>query len=170
MTRLTILLPLLMLSAVPATLLCAADRSLKQNPALAEYFEAEVSRIEQQSSLFNYKSLEQWTAQKQELRSQLFDMLGLSPMPPKTPLNAEVTGTLDQDEFQVQKLHFQSLPGLYVTANLYLPKQIDKPLPTVLYVCGHGGVRKDGVSYGNKTHYQHHGALVCAKWLCLPDH
>jgi hypothetical protein len=28
----------------------------------------------------------------------------------------------------------------------------------MLYVCGHGNVVKDGVSYGSKVHYQHHPA------------
>jgi dienelactone hydrolase len=45
-----------------------------------------------------------------------------------------------------------------VTANLYRPKQIDKPLPAVVYVCGHGQVKENGLSLGNKTHYQHHPA------------
>jgi dienelactone hydrolase len=45
-----------------------------------------------------------------------------------------------------------------VTGNLYLPKNLDKPAPAILYLCGHGAVKKDGVSYGNKVAYQHHGA------------
>ena len=34
------------------------------------------------------------------------------------------------------------MPGLYVTGNLYLPKGIQKPAPTILYVSGHGPVIK----------------------------
>jgi hypothetical protein len=35
-------------------------------------------------------------------------------------------------------------------------------------VCGHGGVKKDGVSYGNKTHYQHHGVWFARHgYVCL---
>ena len=30
------------------------------------------------------------------------------------------------------------------------PRALKKPAPTILYVCGHGRVKKDGVSYGNK--------------------
>jgi len=42
----------------------------------------------------------------------------------------------------VEKVHFQSRPGLYVTANLYLPADAsaEKPCPGVLYLCGHGRV------------------------------
>ena len=67
-------------------------------------------------------------------------MLGLDPLPEKTDLKPVITGRVEHDEFVVEKLHFQSRPGLYVTGNLYLPKKIDKPLPTILYVCGHSRV------------------------------
>ncbi|MGV2341072.1 MAG UNVERIFIED_CONTAM: hypothetical protein LVR18_46150 [Planctomycetaceae bacterium] len=81
-----------------------------------------------------------------------------------------ITGMVEHPEFVVERLHFQSLPGLYVTGNLYRPVQTaDGPLPTVLYVCGHGQVKKDGISFGNKTHYQHHGSLVRPQWLRVPD-
>lgn len=63
---------------------------------------------------------------------------------------------------------FSRYPGLYITANLYLPdRKIDKPLPTILYVCGHGGVKKDGVSFGNKTSYHHHGIWFAHDYACL---
>ncbi len=95
-------------------------------------------------------------------------MLGLDPMPSRSPLNPVITGTIETDELIVEKLHFQSLPGLYVTANLYRPAKQDEPLPAILYVCGHGGVKKDGVSLGNKTHYQHHGAWFARNgYVCL---
>ncbi len=138
--------------------ICAQDRSLSENPELAAYFEAEVSQLEQQNELTRFKSLEEWQEAKPALREQLFDMLGLSPRPAKTPLEPVIEGTVDEAEFVVERVHFQSLPGLYVTGNFYRPKIADKPLPTILYVCGHGQVKKDGVSFGNKTHYHYHGA------------
>ena len=48
-------------------------------------------------------------------------MLGLWPMPEKTPLQATVTGTLEGDGYVVEMLHYQSRPRLYVTGNLYRP-------------------------------------------------
>ena len=84
-------------------------------------------------------------------------------MPARGDLKAVVTGRLENEYFAVEKLHFQSSPQLYVTANLYLPKKIEKPLPTVIYVCGHSLVATNGVSYGNKTAYGHHGAWFARK-------
>ena len=136
----------------------AQDWSLRENPELAAYFEKEVSKLEQQNELTRFESLEEWQEAKPVLREQLFDMLGLSPRPAKTPLEPVIEGTVEEAEFVVERIHFQSLPGLYVTGNFYRPKTADKPLPTILYVCGHGQVKKDGVSFGNKTHYHYHGA------------
>jgi cephalosporin-C deacetylase-like acetyl esterase len=99
---------------------------------------------------------QQWEARRPELRQQYLEMLGLWPLPERTPLHAQVTGTIEREEgFRVQTLHFQSRPHLYVTGNLYLPKDA-KPgakWPAVLYVCGHSGRGRDG----NKTAFQHHG-------------
>lgn len=156
------------LSMTELRLACGADRSLQDFPDLAAFFEAEVSRIETQNSLRQFETLDQWTAARPKLRSQLFEMLGLSPLPEKTPLQPQITGVTEEAEFRVERLHFQSLPGLYVTGNLYLPKALDQPVPAVLYVCGHGGVKKDGVSFGNKVQYQHHGAWFARSgFACL---
>jgi hypothetical protein len=95
-------------------------------------------------------------------------MLGLWPLPPRTDLKATVTGKVEAPEFTVEKLHYQSLPGLYVTANLYLPKKVKGRAPAVLYVCGHGGTTIDKVQYGNKVPYQHHAAWFAANgYVCL---
>jgi len=108
-------------------------------------------------SLAEIQSLEDWERRKASYRTQLFEMLGLDPQPPKTALHATVTGKLEESDFIVEKFHFQSLPGLYVTANLYLPRPTDQPVPAILYVCGHSVVKTNGVSFGNKVGYQHHG-------------
>ena len=99
-----------------------------------------------------------------EYRRQLVEMLGLWPLPEKTPLNSKVTGTHERDGFRVENLHFQSRPGLYVTANLYLPAEVKEKLPAVLYVCGHSGRGRDG----NKTAFQHHGMWFATHgFVCL---
>ncbi|MGV3486721.1 MAG: alpha/beta hydrolase family protein [Planctomycetaceae bacterium] len=146
----------------------AQDWSLSNHPALAAYFESEVGELEQQNELTRYKDLAEWEAAKPTLRGELFDMLGLYPLPDRSPLQAEVTGIAEETEFIVEKVHFQSLPGLYVTGNFYLPRKVEGPLPTVLYVCGHASVKKDNVSLGNKTAYQHHGAWFARNgYACL---
>ena len=88
-------------------------------------------------SLNDVRSLDDWKRKRDELRRQLLDMLGLDPQPKRTPLKAQITGRLERDAYRIENVVFQSLPGLYVTGNLYVPKGAAKPLPTVLYLCGH---------------------------------
>lgn len=95
-------------------------------------------------------------------------MLGLDPWPPRSPLQAQITGRIVREHFVVEKLHFQSLPGLYVTANLYLPRVATDPLPGVLYLCGRSRQVRKGVSFGNKTGYHHHGVWFARHgYVCL---
>lgn len=134
---------------------------------LGDYFRAETARISDRC-LHGIRTLEDWTGRREEYRRQLREMVGLEPLPERTDLKAEVTGKVDHPEFTVENVRFQSRPGLYVTGNLYVPKQRPGPVPAVLYVCGHGNVKKDGVSYGAKTSYQHHGAWLARNgYVCL---
>ena len=137
------------------------------NKELALYFQAETTRLSERC-LAEIKSLDDWKAHREIWRQQLQEMLGLFPWPERTELKPEITGRVEQDGVTVEKLHFQSLPGLYVTANLYLPKSPAKRAPAILYVCGHGPVISNGVSYGNKVSYQHHGAWFARHgYVCL---
>jgi cephalosporin-C deacetylase-like acetyl esterase len=134
---------------------------------LADYFASETAVLAQRC-LADIHSLKDWEARRGEYRRQLQEMLGLWPAPERTDLKPVVTGKLEQPEFTVEKLHFQALPELYVTANLYLPKKLEQPAPAILYVCGHSRVFTNGVSCGNKTGYQHHGAWFARNgYVCL---
>jgi cephalosporin-C deacetylase-like acetyl esterase len=57
--------------------------------------------------------------------------------PERTPLNARATGSLERPHYRVEKLLYESRPGLHVSANLYLPKQGRPPYPGVLFQLGH---------------------------------
>jgi len=139
----------------------AGDALLKKS------FAAETARL-QQRCLADIRSRKDWQAQRDEYRRQLLEMLGLDPLPERTPLKAQITGTTEHEEFVVERLHFQSRPGLYVTGNLYRPREVKQPLPAILYVCGHGRVKNNGISYGNKAHYQHHGGWFARNgYVCL---
>ncbi len=134
---------------------------------LGDYFRAE-TRALADACLTDVKSLQDWKEKKPKYRQQLFEMLGLSPLPVKSDLKATITGKIEREDFTVEKLHFQSLPGLYVTANLYLPKETKTPVPTILYLCGHAKVFTNGVSLGNKSAYQHHAIWFARNgYACL---
>ena len=143
--------------------------------ALADYFRNETARLAGHC-LADIHTLDDWKAKRDEYRRQLQEMLGLLPWPERTDLKPVITGKLEQDEFTVEKLRFQALPQLYVTANLYLPKKPtpdpskegNKPAPAILYLCGHSRIIKDGVSFGSKAGYQRHGAWFARNgYVCL---
>jgi len=124
---------------------------------LAEYFRTETAKLRDRC-LADIKTLDDWKTKREVYRKQLFEMLSLEPLPEKTKLAPVITGKFEHDEFTVENIHYQSRPGLYVTANCYIPKGLEKPAPAILYVCGHGRIKKNGISYGNKARYQHHAA------------
>jgi len=166
-------LPALLFLAVFATTASAqspAWRTLgksRGDKMLEKYFELETAKIEK-AALSDVKTLADWKKRQQTARKRMFEMLGLDPKPARTPLKPVVTGKVDHAEFTVEKLHFQSRPRLYVTGNLYVPKKRSGKLPAILYVCGHGRVKKNGISYGNKATYQHHGAWFARNgYVCL---
>lgn len=138
------------------------------NRLLQEYWQRQVQEIEKTGGLKDIQTAEDWREKAPQYRRQLTEMLGLYPMPERTPLMATSTGKLAGDGWRVEKIHYQPVPGLYVTANLYLPAKVEKPLPAILYVCGHANVMKNGISYGNKTGYHHHGVWFARHgYVCL---
>lgn len=134
---------------------------------IANYFRVQAEQIAD-NCLADLTTKADWEKRRPALRQQYLEMMGLWPLPARTDLQPVVTGTVEAERYRVEKLHFQSLPGLYVTANLYLPKGDVKKAPTVLYVCGHGNVVEKGVSYGSKVFYQYHPAWFAAHgYVCL---
>jgi dienelactone hydrolase len=76
-----------------------------------------------------------WNRRRADLKVQLQVALGLWPMPERGPVNAVVHGAIDRDEYTVAKVHFASLPGHYVTGNLYRPKSAGR---RAAVLCPHG--------------------------------
>ena len=77
-----------------------------------------------------------WEKRAGELRRQAAVAAGLWPMPTRTPLEPVIHGKVDRDDYTVEKVIFQSVPGHYVTGSLYRPKGRSGKLPAVL--CPHG--------------------------------
>lgn len=141
------------------------DRGQPGDEMIQEYLAKEALRLDAQFK-DDCKSLEIWQANRERYREEYLYMLGLSPLPEKTDLKATVTGTLERDGYVVEKLHYQSVPGLYVTANLYRPANAEsrQRFPAVLYVCGHANRGRDG----NKTAYQAHPIWLAKHgFICL---
>jgi dienelactone hydrolase len=120
---------------------------------IEKYLAAECDKLSAKV-LDGAKTLAEWKEKRPRLVREYYDMLGLWPIPEKTPLKAVVTRSIESQGAKIECLHFQSKPGLYVTGNFFMPlKAAAKPRPTILYVCGHYNAGRDG----GRTKVQEHG-------------
>ncbi len=90
----------------------------------------------------NLSTKADWANYQNELKSKFGASLAKFQ---KTLLNTKVTGTLERENFTVEKIIFESHPGFYVTAAMFIPKNLSKPAPAVIYCSGHTelGFRSD---------------------------
>ncbi len=84
-----------------------------------------------------YADKDAWLARARFLREQVLVSAGLWPMPEKGPLDAHVFGRIERRDYSVEKVHFESHPGFFVTGNLYRPLGKSGPFPGVLSPHGH---------------------------------
>ena len=77
-----------------------------------------------------------WVAEARRVRQQLKVATGLWPAWPRGPVQAVIHGRVDRGDYTIEKVYFSSIPGHYVTGNLYRPKRAKGRLPGIL--CPHG--------------------------------
>ena len=111
--------------------------------SLLTFARAEDSRVGPLKDLNGYfpfpapKSVQDWEPRRDFVRRQLLVSQGLWPMPTKSPLNAVIHGKIDQGDYTVEKVYFESAPGFFVTGNLYRPKHITGRIPAIVFPHGH---------------------------------
>jgi dienelactone hydrolase len=86
-----------------------------------------------------YSTLAGWQQRAKGIRAGILRGAELSPLPRKCPLNPIVHSKREHDGYSVENLAFESLPGVFVTGNLYRPTQGTGPFAAVLCPHGHWG-------------------------------
>jgi cephalosporin-C deacetylase-like acetyl esterase len=158
---------LLLLLAAPALAVAPQPSTSVGDRQRDDYFRTQAQRLAD-ADLAEIRTKADYERLAPKWRKEFLAMMGLDPLPPRGNLHATITGTIDAPSFTIQKLHYQSIPGLYVTANLYMPKKRVGKLPAVIYVCGHSPVVRDGIPHGNKVAYQHHATWLAENgYVCL---
>ena len=121
------------------------------NLSIRDYLSREARRMTD-NALVDFKTSADITRTAGQRRQRFMDMMGLADLPgaaARGPVPFKTTSVLDRPTYRIEKLHYESLPNLHVTANLYAPKITSgERRPGVLYVCGH--------LENQKFHYQAH--------------
>jgi len=85
--------------------------------------------------IMQLRSRADWEKRQKIVRQTLWEILG--PFPEKTPLNSKITGKVKKNGYLVENVIYESLPGFYVTASLFIPEGVKKPAPAILFCSGH---------------------------------
>ena len=81
----------------------------------------------------------EWTEKAAALRQQIRVANGLVPTHEPTPMNAEIFGRIEREDYSVEKVYFEPFPGFFTTGNLYRPLGKSGPFPGIVSPHGHWG-------------------------------
>ena len=79
----------------------------------------------------------EWTEKAAALRQQIRVANGLVPTHEPTPLNAEIFGKIEREDYSIEKVYFEPFPGFFTTGNLYRPLGKTGPFPGIVSPHGH---------------------------------
>ena len=115
---------------------------------LAAYLRTKAGRCfaEEKKNKEAISSVEQFEERRAYIKDYFINAVGGLEIE-RTPLNAVCTGILDKGAYYIKKIIFQSQPGFYVTANLYMPAKLSGKAPGILFASGHNETAKTTPSY-----------------------
>ena len=97
----------------------------------------------------------------EKMQKFFIESLGGIPYDKNLPLDARITGVIEEDDLKIEKIIFESRPKVYVTANLYIPKERKEPCGAVLFQIGHA---EDGKA---AAQYQRVARAICSAGLIV---
>ncbi|MEX2188542.1 MAG: acetylxylan esterase, partial [Pirellulales bacterium] len=115
----------------------AAPRVVPEGEALDDPRLGELRHLDSYFPFTPSENAEAWKVRREQVRRQILVACGLWPMPTKGPLEPVIHGRVERDDYTVERVYFESFPGLYVTGSLYRPKGKSGKLPAVLSPHGH---------------------------------
>lgn len=110
----------------------------------------------------HFESRPQWEARATRLREQVLAAAGLWPLPERTPLRAQLFDRIDQENYSVEKIYFESYPRFFCTGNLYRPRGSDHTPPFPAILCPHGHW-----NYGRLEHSPGDGGVSSVPQRCM---
>lgn len=113
-----------------------------------------------------FKTLKDWQSHADSMKANIRKGLELETFPAKTPLNPKHRNKKVLNGYSVESVVFESLPGFFVTGNLYRPTGTskNKSLAVILSPHGHG---KNSGNYGRFQNDVQSGCASFAKMGAL---
>jgi hypothetical protein len=127
--------PTLAISWLPAELPPAPE----EGPILCQrhYLTPEQGEAVLQEALRSFSDAEAWLQYRQHVRRRIQQGAALEPWPDRSPLNAITHSRRIREGYTVENVAFESLPGVWVTGNLYQPLGPPARRAAVLNFHGH---------------------------------
>jgi dienelactone hydrolase len=122
-------------SAVPAQ----ADANKKPQLCQGQYHSEEAAKKQLARFRESYSTLTEWKKRAEHIRRCILRGAELSPLPERCALNPIVHTRREHDGYTVENVAFESLPGVFVTGNLYRPRRGRGPFAGILCPHGHWG-------------------------------
>ena len=85
-----------------------------------------------------YATKAEWTKRSEEIKKQILVGMDLETMPAKPTSKPVIWGKTEMDGYTIEKVYFESIPGIYVTGNLYKPTKKLTSYAGILCPHGHG--------------------------------
>jgi len=129
-----------------ACLLTAAVPLSAQDLRIGAVFEEPEAKRFVASLAEKNQTQEQWVERSKVIRQHIKSTLGLDHQPTPCDLSPLVTATHKFDGYSVDNIAIQTLPGFWLTGNLYRPNEPGKSIPGILSPHGHwkdGRTRED---------------------------
>jgi dienelactone hydrolase len=95
-----------------------------------------------------YSNKIEWERRADNIRKCMLAGVELDPLPTKTPLKPIFRSKRIHDGYAVENVAFESMPGFFVTGNLYRPTRLKGPFGAIL--CPHGHFSPDSLSAGGR--------------------
>jgi dienelactone hydrolase len=146
---------------VPSELLPAPPAS---GPLLCPggYLTPEKGKAVLDAALARFPDRATWDAYAQHVRQRIQEGAGLSPWPKRTPLNAVIRQRREHDGYSVENVAFESIPGYFVTGNLYRPLSVAPPYAAILSPHGHTGAVAKPEDYDKQGRFEPEMQRRCA--------
>lgn len=90
---------------------------------------------QREAEIAKLSTKESWMERQEKVKETLLNIVG--PFPPKTPLNARITGVVKKDRYRLEKILFESQPGFYVTAAMFIPDNLKDKTAAIIFTSGH---------------------------------